>query len=200
MPKSSRNPPRTCIELKRLELACLIKNGMLLPGNRLMTMTWSKRGIETGSISVESFITPGADCYLLLSYTVPNGTQHEYRVDLDPVRSNLPGSTASRYYMVCPVSGRRASILYLREGAELFAHRQAYPTKRLYYDSELELKRYRGLSKNAVVQKIQQREYGRKYRKVVYAGKEAKWSMSLDIKAFKAKIATDRAILRLGPY
>jgi hypothetical protein len=165
-----------------------------------MTLTWSKRGSETGSISVESVIEPGEDYYLVLAYALPDGREVEYRVDLEAVRSNLPGSTASRYYMVCPVSGRRASILYLRPGTDKFAHRQAYTAKRLYYDSELELKRYRGLAKNAQVQKIVEREYGRKYRKVVYAGKETKWSMNLDMKAMRARILTNQAILRLGPY
>jgi methyl coenzyme M reductase gamma subunit len=200
MPKNTfAAPPITCIETKQLTISFLNQHGLLEPGHRQLTMSWSVRGQETGSMSADVIITD-EQSFLLLSYQIINGRTYEYQVDLVRVASNLPGSTASRFYMVCPVTGRRASILYLREGTELFAHRQAYRTKRLYYDSQLELKRYRGLSKNAVVQKIQQREYGRKYRKVVYAGKETKWSMNLDVKALSARIATAQAILRLGPY
>jgi hypothetical protein len=201
MPKlSSTQPPKTCIETKQLAIAFLKQHGMLELGHRLMTMSWTVRGKEAGSISVESIITPEEESYLLLAYTMANGNAHEYRVDLVSVASNLPGSTASRFYMVCPVTGRRASILYLRHGTELFAHRQAYPAKRLYYDSQLELKRYRGLTKNYQIDKVWEREFMRKYRKTTYAGKETKWLTNLEVKTLQARLLTSRAILRLGPY
>ncbi len=200
MPKNTyAPPPKTCLETKQLTIAFLKQHGLLEPGHRQLTVSWSVGGQEAGSISAEVIITD-EQSFLLLSYQIINGKTCEYQVDLVRVASNLPGSTASRFYMVCPVTGRQASILYLRQGTELFAHRQAYPTKRLYYDSQLELKKYRGLSKNVEMEKIVQREHGRKYRKVVYAGKETKWSRNLDMKALGARIATTQAILRLGPY
>jgi hypothetical protein len=201
MPKfPSTQPPKTCLETKQLAIAFLNQHGMLEPGHRLMTMSWTVRGQEAGSISVEAIINPGEERYLLLAYTTANGNAHEYRVDLVSVTSNLPGSTASRFYMVCPITGRRASILYLRHGTELFAHRQAYPAKRLYYDSQLELKRYRGLTKNYQIDKVWDREFMRKYRKTTYAGKETKWLTNLEVKTLQARLLTARAILRLGPY
>ena len=63
------------------------------------------------------------------------------------VPSNLPGSSSSRYYLVCPQTGRRATVLYLRSGTGIFAHREAFPLYRLYYDVQLENKRFRGISK-----------------------------------------------------
>jgi hypothetical protein len=199
MPKTYTPPPKTCIETKKISIAYLIKNGMLQPGHRKMLLTWSAQGKEIGSITVESVINPAADSYLVLAYTIGDDSTHEYTVELARVASNLPGSTAARFYMLCPVSGRRASILYLHHGTELFAHRQAYPNKPLYYDSQLELKRYRGLSNHAQVKKEWQRKVSdRKYRKKTYAGKETKWFTTLEWKLLKAQVLTNRAIIRLG--
>lgn len=199
MPKTYTPPPKTCIETKKLSIACLIENGMLQPGHRRMLLTWSTQGKDIGSITVESIINPEADSYLVLAYTIGNDTNHEYTVELEGVASNLPGSTASRFYMLCPVSGRRASILYLHHGTEYFAHRQAYPNKPLYYDSQLELKKYRGLSKHAQVKKEWQRKfYDRKYRKTTYAGQETKWFTTLEWKTLRARGLTYQAMIRLG--
>jgi hypothetical protein len=93
----------------------------------------------------------------------------------------------------------QASILFLHHGTEFFAHRQAYPTQKLYYDSQLEPKRYRGLSKDAQVKKQLKKEcFERKYRKTTYVGKETRWFVALEIKALRARILTNQAILRLG--
>jgi hypothetical protein len=201
MPKlSSTQPPKTCIETKTLDIALLQQHGMLDPGHRRLTGTWTSRGSAPLLISVESIINPGNDSYLVLSYTMPKGNAHEYQVDLVTVPSNLPGSTASRFYMECPVTGRRASILYLREGTELFAHRQAYPKKRFYYDSQLEQKRCRGLTKNYEAGKAWKKEATAKYRKTIYAGKETKWFTALLQKVQRGRILTNQAMLRLAPY
>ena len=200
MPKNSYTPPpKTCIETKKLSIACLNENGMLQPGHRKMLLTWSAEGKELVSIVVESIVNPGANSYLVLAYTIGDDRAHQYTVELERVASNLPGSTASRFYMLCPVSGRRASILYLHHGTELFAHRQAYPNKPLYYDSQLELKKYRGLSMHAQVKKEWMRKVlDRKYRKTTYAGQETKWFTTLEWKLLRSKFLTNRAIIRLG--
>jgi hypothetical protein len=102
---------------------------MLQPGHRRMRVTWSAQGNILGDIEVESIINPEADSYLLLRYTWASGQKYEYPVALVRVASNLPGSTASRFYMLCPLTERRAAILYLHHGKEIFTHREAYPDK-----------------------------------------------------------------------
>jgi hypothetical protein len=200
MAKSSFTPPpKTCIETKQLKISFLREHGMLQPGHRRMQVTWSAQGSLLGNIVVESIINPEADSYLVLRYTWASGKEYEYIVELVRVASNLPGSTAGRYYMLCPVSGRRASILYLHHGTELFAHRQAYPNKPLYYDSQLELKRDRGLAKHAQVKKEWQRVFfDRKYRKTTYAGQETKWFTTLEWKTLRARGLTYNAMLRVS--
>ena len=61
--------------------------------------------------------------------------------------TNLRGVAGHRWYMVCPTTGNRAPVLYLRSGTGVFAHRLAFAAQqRLYYDSQLENKQFRGLS------------------------------------------------------
>jgi hypothetical protein len=78
-----------------------------------------------------------------------NGERHyDYRVELEPVAHHLPGASSScRSYLVCPQTGRRATGRYLRSGAGLFAHREAFASQqRLYDDSHREPKRFWGLA------------------------------------------------------
>ena len=56
--------------------------------------------------------------------------------------------------MVCPKTGRRATVLYLRSGTGIFAHRLAFLLYRLYYDSQLEPKQFWGLSKYYSVDRV----------------------------------------------
>ena len=66
--------------------------------------------------------------HLRLHYIVNGERHYDYWVELEPVASNLPGASSScRYDMVCPQTGRRATVLYLRSGAGIFAHREAFP-------------------------------------------------------------------------
>jgi hypothetical protein len=76
--------------------------------------------------------------------------------------------------MVCPTTGRRATVLYLRSGTGVFAHRLAFPQQRLYYDAQLENKRFRGLSKYFAVDREWEKEW-RKGRKTSYRGKPTRW-------------------------
>ncbi|WP_141106671.1 hypothetical protein [Hymenobacter gelipurpurascens] len=112
--------------------------------------------------------------YLRLQYTANEKTKHDYRIELEAVPSNLPGAAGHRYYMICPKTGLRATVLYLRSGTGIFAHRLAYGPTRLYYDSQLEPKRFRGLGKYFAVDREWEKEY-RKGRKTHYRGKPTRW-------------------------
>ena len=120
------NFPTTCEGTQRLELAYLRKIGFLQPGIHHRTLHWSNRGERTGSIGLEAHITPD-ETYLRLHYTVNGAKAYDYRVLLEAVASNLPSAAGHRYYMICPRSNRRATILYLRGGTGVFAHRLAFP-------------------------------------------------------------------------
>jgi hypothetical protein len=91
----------------------------------------------------------------------------------------LAGIAGHRYYLVCPQSGRRATILYLRTGTGIFAHREAFAAQqRLYYDSQLEAKRFRGLAKYFAADRVWEEQY-RKGRKTSYRGKPTRWFAAL---------------------
>ncbi|WP_375438124.1 hypothetical protein [uncultured Hymenobacter sp.] len=139
---------------------------------------WSNRGKRTGSIGLEAHIIPGERTYLRLYYTLNGEKEYDYQVQLEAVPSNLPGAVGQRYYMICPKTGRRATVLYMRHGTGIFAHRQAFPLHRLYYDSQLEVKRFRGLAKYFSVDKAWEAEY-RKGRKTHYRGKPTRWYTAL---------------------
>lgn len=166
--------PTTTDETQRLELAYLRRSGLLLPGRHATTLRWSSRGEPTGSIGLEVHILPGEGSYLRLHYIINGATKYDYRVELEAVPSNLPGSGGQRLYMICPQTRRRATVLYLRSGTGVFAHRLAYGPTRLYYDSQLEPKRLRGFGKYYAVDREWEREY-RKGRKTHYRGKPTRW-------------------------
>ena len=176
MPRTP-NFPTTCDETQRLELAYLRRIGLLEPGIHHKTLHWNIRGRPIGSIDLVAHILPESS-YLRLYYTVNDKTKYDYQVQLEAAPSNLPATSGHRYYMVCPKTGRRATVLYLRSGTGIFAHRLAFPAERLYYDSQLESKRFRGLASYFAVDKAWEAEY-RKSRKTHYRGKPTRWYAKL---------------------
>ncbi len=165
--------PSTTDETQRLELAYLRRSGLLRPGRHTTTLEWSCRGEPIGSISLQTHLMPDNN-YLRLQYTANGKTEHNYQVKLEAIPSNLPGVAGHRYYMICPQTGYRATVLYLSSSASVFAHRLAYGPTRLYYDSQLEPKRLWGLSKEFSVDRAWEKEY-RKGRKTHYRGKPTRW-------------------------
>lgn len=124
MPRPASSP-QTCEGTQRLELAYLRRAGLLEPGVRSHTLNWRSNGKPSGSIGIEVHMTPD-ETYLCLHYTVNGTDKYDYRVELVPAPSNLPGVDARRYYLVCPKTHRRATVLYLRTGTGtgIFAHRR----------------------------------------------------------------------------
>ncbi|SFQ83657.1 hypothetical protein SAMN04515668_5020 [Hymenobacter arizonensis] len=97
--------------------------------------------------------------------------------------------------MVCPTTDRRATVLYLRSGTGMLAHRCAFAGERLYYDSQLENKRFRGLSAYFGVDRKCEAQY-RKGRKLYYRGKPTRWHERL-LKWPRQTAATAPALLRM---
>ena len=190
------NYPTCCEGTQRLELSYLRKIGVLKPGWYKRSLSWSNRGERTGSIGLESHINPEGSSYLRLQYCTVNGeTKHDYLVHLEPQPTNLRGCAGHRWYMVCPKTDRRATVLYLRSGTGVFAHRLAFPLYRLYYDCQLENKQFRGLSNLYGLDKEWEAQY-RKGRKLYYRGKPTRWHERL-LKMERQTDATAPALLRM---
>jgi hypothetical protein len=168
------NFPDTTEAIRRLELSYLRKIGLLRPGFHSTTLNWTHNGRPSGRIALESAILP-AETYVRLRYTVNDTDAYDYRIQLEAVPSNL--GTGHRYYFLCPSSGRRATILYMPDGVGRFAHRLAF-TSRLYYESQLEPKLFRGLGVYFEADRAWEKEY-RKGRKTHYQGKPTKWYATL---------------------
>ena len=189
------NFPTTCEGTQRLELAYLRKIGVLQPGWFKRSLSWSNRGERTGSIGLESHINPEGSSYLRLHYTMNGETKHDYRVQLEQQPTNLRGVAGHRWYMVCQTTGRRATVLYLRSGTGVFAHRLAFPLYRLYYDAQLENKRFRGMGHLYGLDREWEAQY-RKGRKLYYRGKPTKWHERL-LKMGRQNDAAAPALLRM---
>jgi hypothetical protein len=138
------------------------------------SLHWSFGGKPTGSIGLTAHISASGNSSLELYYTVNGEKKYDYRVELEAVASNLPGSNGRRYYLVCPKTGRRATVLYMRAGTGVFAHRLAFPQQRLYYDAQLENKRFRGMSTYFGLDREWEAQW-RKGRKLYYRGKPTRW-------------------------
>ena len=122
--------------------------------------------------------------------------QYDYRVQLEQQPTNLRGVAGHRWYMVCPTTGNRATVLYMRSGTGVFAHRLAFAAQqRLYYDSQLENKRFRGMSAYFGVDREWEEQY-QKGRKLWYRGKPTRWHERL-LKLERQTEATAPALLRM---
>ena len=125
----------------------------------------------------------------------PFNQGHDYRVHLEQQPTNLRGVAGHRWYMIYPTTNRRATVLYLRSGTGVFAHRLAFPLYRLYYDTQLENKRFRNMSYLYGLDREWEAQY-RKGRKLYYQGKPTRWHERL-LKLERQTEATAPALLRM---
>jgi hypothetical protein len=94
-----------------------------------MRWTSTRTGEVTCSIGYEADLTDPAAAWLRLYYastTRSTGAkvERDYRVQLETTRPHYGGL---RWWLVCPLSGRRARVLYLPgSGGTVFASRQAW--------------------------------------------------------------------------
>jgi hypothetical protein len=202
MPRTP-NFPDTTDEVKSISLAYLRESGLLRPGYHVTTLSWNRNGNPTGRITLEAHLLPNCEPFLRLKYTFNDTTPLDYRIALEALPSNLPGHEHrhGRYRMRCPVSGRAATVLYLHGGNGYFAHRLAYPTQRLYYDSQLMPARLRPLfGPLALDRKLDAAYTGRyaKGRKTHYRGKPTRWFIKLQALEAKADRATLAGLAHCG--
>lgn len=123
---SGRHSNRRIVEAcLTLHINGLLRQGAILPGyNCLGSVVWTDAhtGEKHASIRYEADLIDTATAHVRLQYTV-NGTPKDYVVNLETTPCPYGGS---RWWWVCPVSGRRAAKLHLPPEAAVFASRQVY--------------------------------------------------------------------------
>lgn len=108
-------------ECKKVSISFLSQHGYLKPNQWLSgTITWSRNGSKTGSISI-SINTLSERPYLELDYK-SNDTPINYKVLLVSIPSNIGKGVI--WYFICPRTGKRCRKLYLIDG--YFYHRSAF--------------------------------------------------------------------------
>ena len=121
-------------EAVRIELSYLLKQWKIHKNERIRGSIYWNNG---SSISFESCYQE-EEKYIRLHYTLtkPSGEEIglDYKIQLTTIRSNL--GRGEILYFVCPISGRRARILYMAYGSHYFRSRQAY-RYRIYYPCQI---------------------------------------------------------------
>lgn len=118
----------------RIELSYLLKAGFVRKGSQIFgSLKWN----NGSTISFESNLT-GQNSYIRLYYenkSINTGevTYHDYKIQITRIPSNL--GIGKVLFLVCPVSGKRARILYKCYGSKIFKSRKAY-SHRIYYDCQ----------------------------------------------------------------
>ena len=120
-------------DLNTINISFLSKNGYLKSNQwRSGTITWSRNGNKTTSISIRVNIQPESN-YLVLDYKC-NGNQINYKVELVSVPSNMGKGLV--WYFICPNTSKLCRKLYLAN--TYFYHRSAF--RGCMYRSQIESK------------------------------------------------------------
>jgi hypothetical protein len=125
---------RTCESYRRLDVRELARGGLLTGSS---TITWSRSGRVTGTISV-----CGDGESITLAY-VADGEEIEERVRLSQTRVHFGGT---RSWFLCPGCDRRVGVLY---GGSRFRCRHCH---NLRYASQREPQSFRAIAK---IQRVQ---------------------------------------------
>jgi hypothetical protein len=128
-----------------LNLSKLRREGLLRPNcfqSGSITWTDTRTGERDGSIGYEAFLRQETG-RLRLQYTTTQGDGERRELDYQIQLVTTPQPFGGRrWWFVCPRTGRRATKLYLPDGAFTFASRQAY---RLTYECQREPAQERAL-------------------------------------------------------
>jgi hypothetical protein len=157
-------------EVKTVSISFLTKHRYLIPNQwQSGTITWSRNGNLTGSISIQ-VNTKSEKPYLELDYKC-NKAPINYRVQLISFPSNLGKGVV--WYFVCPHTGKRCRKLYLCD--TYFYHREAF--RNCMYEKQTRSKKYRQLDKTLGAYFKSDNLYSELYKKnfkKTYAGKPTK--------------------------
>lgn len=127
-------------EALQINISNLKKWGYLqLEEKKSGTVTWSRNGNKTGSISI-TVSTNKYQTYLELDYKYGNEPR-KYKVTLVAIPSNLGKGLI--WYFLCPATKKRCRKLYSIDG--YFLHREAF--KGCMYDTQTKSKKWREIEK-----------------------------------------------------
>jgi hypothetical protein len=164
------NWPTLYDECHVISISSLKKWGYLKPGIwKSGTVTWSRSGNQTGSISIAVNMF-GEIPFIELDYKC-NGEPIKYEVKLVTIPSNL--GRGKVWYFLCPRTGKRCRILYL--GQTYFLHRKAFSG--CMYEKQTYSKRNRGLNRSFERLFAPEKAYDQiysKHFKTHYGGKPTK--------------------------
>ena len=128
-------------EVKSISISDLNKWNYLKEGScKSGTVTWSRNGIKTSSISISVSINKNSG-NLFISYTCDN-KPYNYNVNIVPFPSNL--GKGNIWYFICPFTNRRCKKLHFI--SERFMHRSALPSG--MYSKQTHSKKWRFLEKH----------------------------------------------------
>jgi hypothetical protein len=183
-------------DVKTISISFLIKHRYLKPNQRQSgTVTWSRNGNKTGSISIQ-VNTQNEQPYIELDYKC-NEAPIKYRVQLVSILSNLGKGFV--WYFVCPRTGKRCRKLYLAD--TYFYHRSAF--NGCMYEKQTQSKKSRYLNKTLGAYFKSDNLYSDLYKKNFkkeYAGKPTKKYLRIMEQIQKAESIPyreiERAILR----
>ncbi len=121
-------------EAQRIEISFLLKQGFISKGGIISgSLSWN----NGSSIGIQSETTEGKqEIRLYYQNQKPTGEINDldYRIQLSSIPSNLGRGLI--WYFICPISGRKARILYKCYGSLYFKSRKAYQG-RIYYSCQI---------------------------------------------------------------
>lgn len=170
-------------EVQTVSISFLTKHGYLKPNQwQCGTITWSRNGNKTGSISIR-INTQTESPYLELDYKC-NEVPINYRVQLVSAPSNLGKGVV--WCFVCPHTGMRCRKLYLAD--TYFYHRIAF--RGCMYEKQTQTKKSRYLDKTLGVyfraNQLFEQIYKKNFKRT-YAGKPTKKYLRIMEQIQKAK-------------
>lgn len=100
---------------KSIPVCFLNRHGYFKSSGQIGSMTWSRDGIQTGSIGLRSSMVQGEE-HIFFFYTCTdrhgNKTEVDNRIQLTSTLCNFGGR---RWWFVCSGCGRRVGVLYLSD-------------------------------------------------------------------------------------
>jgi hypothetical protein len=124
----------TADESRRIDIAWMIRKGLAAPGSiQSGTLSWSRGDQPAGRIGYTCDMIDPEQATLVLQYTITESSEtrdYTHRISLS---YTVPHYGGKRWWMHCPVTGRRVGKLYMPPGATAFASRTAW---RLGYQSQ----------------------------------------------------------------
>lgn len=129
----------------RIDLAWMLRTGRITEGAIVSgSLHWNCGGRPSGSINYRAVMHEIASERLELSYSRgPDHARESVNQTVTLVHT-VPNYGGKRWWMICPYRGCRVGKLYLPNGGDRFASRQAW---RLGYQSQRDARRDRCFSK-----------------------------------------------------